>query len=335
LYKADELYAFISGILEYKSYLRDNNYKTCLIIALDATTNVYQLTALLANDGLLAKEVNLVHKNEPKDLYSKVSEGLEKEFKQTIPRALIKKSVMCYAYGLTQHGILNYIKEEYEKLNTKDFYNLIDKSSLLKLSKKLRIFLSKHYPGIILVRELLEHAVKEMITSNIDKPIIEKCLNIETVFIKYTHFIQKSKKDVVSHIKNIYNISIDSNKQERIRVYIVSYLNELYISKMTTSITANFIHSIDAECLMYVLATLHHKKITCFTIHDCFMVSPKYLSEVINTFKYILYNLKLKDKLKNLYQKNNLDPSIVEGKLSKIKENFNYEKIKEANHILV
>ena len=83
---------------------------------------------------------------------------------------------------------------------------------------------------------------------------------------------------------------------------------------MITSITANVVHSIDAECLKYLISiiiinskdTKYNKYLTVFTIHDCFMFPAPIHDLIIPIYKNVLINMNLPNRIKQIYKENNI-----------------------------
>lgn len=74
---------------------------------------------------------------------------------------------------------------------------------------------------------------------------------------------------------------------------------------MKTSITANLVHSIYAECLMHMLSLLNVKKgesSKVFTVHDCFMFSPSLKKTIKRNYTLVLRDLSLENRIEKLYK---------------------------------
>lgn len=151
--KAYNIYGFLRGLLEYVSYLQDANYETTYLISLDGTANVYQHISCLTLDKQLAKSVNMLYSIEPNDLYTDVLEKLKKEahINFNVSRKAIKKNIMCHAYGLTSHGRFKYLKEQLQHL---------DNDQIVLLSNTIMSIIKINYPGVLLVRKVLEELVQ-------------------------------------------------------------------------------------------------------------------------------------------------------------------------------
>lgn len=331
--QADEQMGFISYILEYKNYLIDSNYETNLMLELDGTSNVYQLMSLLSNDNFLAKQVNVINNesHQPQDLYESVSSELRNHLSLNVTRKSIKKSVMCYAYGLTDYGSLEYIRENSD---------LTSYSDLITITKGLKQVLETKYKSITLIRMLLETLVNLKCKLNKESDLDSQCVIIENNFIKYRHRILKEKREFIK-ITNTKLLPEGYKKEFKIRVYLTSLLPVLDIKKMKTSITANYVHSIDAECLLSLLTLILNKDpiilslnkdnidwnyFKVFTIHDCFLFPAPLYNLILECYKLVLISLKLNCKIETLFVSNQI--SIPDNK-----NWISFKKMQQTNPI--
>ena len=286
--KADNCFGFLRGLLEYECYLYDNNYKTSYLISLDGTANVYQHICCATLDKSLALSVNVLPTNKPNDLYSSILILIKrkKEFcNLRISRKAIKKVVMCYAYGLTDHGIFNSLKKDLPYL---------DSLTLTKLGSAVVYLLQETYPSVFWFRNRLEHLVSK-------KGELNESLFIKNSFLEWTHKKTKTIKDVFVYTKP-FNL-----KRSKRRIYLLKNTDTLNIKKMKSSITANYIHHLDSEALMSTV--LKYSKYTnnkpIFTIHDCFMVPACYKELTIRAFKESLLEMYGNgNKIEELYTSN-------------------------------
>jgi DNA-directed RNA polymerase len=122
---------------------------------------------------------------------------------------------------------------------------------------------------------------------------------------------QEYLKDVVRNLKApalwhtpIYNLPVlqSAYKSKELRIKTVlgtlsisQFLDEPNRQKQLASVAANFIHSIDAAILMYVV---EHMKGDIGTIHDCFLVHPNKGEEVRNRYKEGYVEIMRADPLK-------------------------------------
>lgn len=312
--QADNPFGFLRGILEYELFKSIPNYKTSYLISLDGTANVYQHVSCLTKDRNLARAVNVIKTEQPNDLYSQLLSDIDTtELNLVLTRKTIKKSVMCYAYGLTDHGRLNYLKASLPDAP-------IDE--VIKLSKLLHLQLAKTYPGVLKVRRLLENLVTEKCKQGLP-------ITISNNYLEWKHLKYKTKKKVFSYTKpfNIY--------RTKTRIYMLENTQTLDHAKLKTSITANYIHHLDSESLMTTI--LDYSKITnnkpIFTIHDCFMVPAPYKQQLLSSFKKSLLDIyNNKNKIKELYLLNNVDYTDSCDEIDY--DTFEIIDILESNHIL-
>lgn len=143
--------------MEYKRYINfvndenTNRFETYLPIQLDATCNGFQHLALLSNENILFKELNLkVDKGEkyPKDFYTFLLHKLISIFEQKVyelssldnigqedfnllnsykrllkivwERNQVKKAIMTITYNATHLAMTSYILDNIHKVDTKN-----------------------------------------------------------------------------------------------------------------------------------------------------------------------------------------------------------------------
>lgn len=338
--QADDEPGYICYTLEYINYLKDpNNYKTNVLLQLDATNNVYQILSLLTNDKELAKKVNVCNNEEniPMDFYGIMSKEITQYVGVEIPRKLIKKSIMCYAYGLTSYGRMEYLREENQKL-VHPFSN----EELKTISDKIEDILMNNYKSIVLIREILE----SLVYKKFDKKgtLEERIVLIDNLFLTYKHIMYEYKKELVIFT----NMNKILNKREKTRVNLIEKLPILDIKKMKTSITANFVHSIDASCMMLLMIgvnelrteniTNNTKYLRVFPIHDCFMFPAPIHNIIKPIFKKCLINLELDKKIIRLYKDNGIEienNGLIKKYLNLLdNNNLKVDDIQNANYIL-
>jgi DNA-directed RNA polymerase len=119
-----------------------SDFETYLPIQMDATCNGFQHLSLLSLDPSLGAELNLTEscqKDKPKDFYNFLMTSLTDYFKTEIEnntdlsleikesytrliesklnRYIIKKSVMTIPYNVSSYQLVNYIKENFYRIN--------------------------------------------------------------------------------------------------------------------------------------------------------------------------------------------------------------------------
>jgi len=354
LWKADELIAFISCILEYKNYKKNKDYKTNILIELDATSNVYQIISLMSLDTDLGLDVNVLESGseKPKDLYTEISNTISRKLGFKMERKMVKKSIMCYAYGLTKHGSIKYLREANEN-------EYLSNDDILKIAKEIEKILKSKYKGVWYIRTLLEELVKLKYNNN--ELLEDKYITVKNDYISYNNIMYKRNKETLVYTKR------EGKLQTKKRIYLLEELKELDLDKMKTSVTANVIHSIDAECLFdflwnhicqYDLYALNkelktnkakyknynkkHFKIIknlykygkVFTIHDCLMFPAKITKFIREEFPKTLQTLNLDNRIEKLYKENGIHETDQLKKFKEFKKNSNFNEYKASKNFL-
>jgi DNA-directed RNA polymerase len=154
LSEAKDKFLFLSFCFEYKryiSFINDENaleFHTYLPIQLDATCNGFQHMALLSNEKILFKELNLIVDNNnevPKDFYNFLIHKLivilesyinmgtlldsnggsyERLLKFGLTRSDIKKAIMTIPYNVSPLNMRKYIKSNLHVVESETKDNL-------------------------------------------------------------------------------------------------------------------------------------------------------------------------------------------------------------------
>ncbi len=121
---------------------------------------------------------------------------------------------------------------------------------------------------------------------------------------EYLKDVARLLKDVAIWHTPIYNLPVMQpafkNKESRVQTVLgtltmVEFTDELKRQKQLSSIAANYIHSIDACILMYVVDNINND---IGTIHDCFLVHPNQGDEVRDKYKEGFVRVMQTDPLK-------------------------------------
>jgi DNA-directed RNA polymerase len=317
--KAEDKLLFISFCFEYNNYIYSLNNKlpnftTYLPIQLDASCNGFQHLSMLIGDLSLTRELNLAEStwsNQPKDFYTfvalKVRDFLENELKRTDlepkvresylrlykldiagQRKLVKKTLMTLPYNATARSIIEYIKENFDKIE-EDHYVLIEDPNITfkeidftSLRVALHIVLYKEFPKL---KRLLKYFIKiASISNNLKLPIP---WNLPSGFFVQQQFYTKKKTKAKPFLysKDLLNITtVDKNKFDH--------------RKQTQSLMPNLIHSLDAASLALLIDNFFKENpgANFYSIHDCFAVTCNKIQSLMNLLKIIYYNTNSKDQ---------------------------------------
>ena len=278
--EADKPFQFLAFCFEYNKYLSDpDNYTTHIPIQLDGTCNGLQHYSALLRDEISGEAVNLVPTDKPNDIYGIVAIRLENKLlslqkdtiiaqnwvKLGINRKLTKRPVMVLPYGGTMLSCREYIQEYLTDNFSPDYiwevFNVGD--SPTDCNFKISVWLSKYLWDSI--TETLKSAIIGMdYLKKLARIITKEGRPIEW-FTPAGLFIRQAYK--ARHKKMIKTELFGS----MVRAMINMELDSIYPQRQLNGICPNFIHSLDAACLMIYLVKCKQAGIESFmTVHDCY-----------------------------------------------------------------
>lgn len=280
--EADKPFQFLAWCFEYAEFLKNPRvFETHIPIQLDGSCNGLQHFSALLKDEVAGKTVNLVDSSEPSDIYQKVADKLKnslEKIKSTeiiaskwlelgFDRKLTKRPVMTLPYGVSEYGcrkfISDYLVENYSPEYLWKFFGIGNNPADCVF--KVSLFLSKH------LWQAIKSTLKSAIVGMDFLKKVAKIVNTNSDFIEWEtpagllvrQAYQAQKKKVIrtelygSIIRTTMNFDngmIDKRKQ----------LN---------GIAPNFIHSLDATCLMIYLNKCQTAGInSIMAVHDCYAV---------------------------------------------------------------
>ena len=277
---ADKPFEFLAFCFEYDEFLKNPEvFKTHLPIQLDGTANGLQHYNALLRDIVGGKAVNLINSDTLADIYNEVAEKLKirlkgladaeemakKWLELNFDRKLTKRPVMVLPYGGSPYSCREYI-EEYLKENYSIEY-LWRHFNIGKTPNECMFQISKW-----LAKELWG-AIKDTLGSAIEGMDFLK--KIASIVSKYNQYIEWQ---VPSGLIVRQRYSAHTKKYIRTELYgkiLKATFNfdtdKLDKKRQKNGICANFIHSLDAACLMIYLNKCKAAGInSVMSIHDCY-----------------------------------------------------------------
>ena len=284
--EADKPFQFLAWCMEYVLYnASPTSFVTRLPIQLDGTCNGLQHYSALLRDEVGGAAVNLIDGDKPSDIYAKVAEKLEQKLKRIIEkndnendtnnarhwlelglnRKLAKRPVMVLPYGGSRMSCREYVTEYLtDKYSSQYLWNLFNVGdNPTDCVYKISVWLSKYLWESI--TETLKAAIVGMaylkklagITNRANKPL--DWLTPVGLLVRENYKSRKQKE-----IKTeLYGTIISSKFNNDIDV--------LDKQRQINGICPNFIHSLDAACLMLYLNKCKEQGVSCFmTVHDCY-----------------------------------------------------------------
>lgn len=278
--EADKPFQFLAFCFEYNDYLLNpDSTISYLPIQLDGTCNGLQHYSALLKDEEGGKAVNLIPSDKPHDIYSVVAKNLEEKLKTNntslaqkwlslgINRKLTKRPVMVLPYGGTRLSCRDYIQEYLTDSYSSNYLWTFFKEGqnkqdcLFKVSLWLSKFLWESIRETLRAAvegmDYIRRAAKEALRT---KPYLE-WMSPAGLFIRQEYKARRRKEINTELYGKIYKVNVNIDTEE------TDYHRQL------NGICPNFIHSLDAACLMLYLNKCKEAGIESFlAVHDCYGV---------------------------------------------------------------
>ena len=281
---------------EYDDYLNNpNSFTSHIPIQLDGTCNGLQHYSALLRDEVGGRAVNLINAQKPSDIYAKVAERLEEKLNETINisntsndmfssalnvctgsfathwlelginRKLTKRPVMVLPYGGTLLSCREYIGEYLTDNYSPNFLwkHFGTGNTPNECIFQVSTWLSKYLWGAI--NDTLKAATVGM-------AYLRKVARVVT---KEKHFLEW-----LTPAGLLVRQAYKSRKKKMIRTELYGSIikttvnidqESLDVQRQLNGICPNFIHSLDASCLMLYLLKCKKAGIDAFmTVHDCY-----------------------------------------------------------------
>lgn len=300
-------------------------------VQLDGSCNGSQHWAAIMRDEDLATKVNVAPTEKPGDLYQLVADvatNLCKEAKtkwqeifyehweQSIPRKVVKRSTMCDAYGITDHGIRRYCREEGH------LEWVIEGTDKTQAVNELAA----------VIREALNGALQ---SANTGKIFLQDLTEICVAHGKHASWITPTGFRVVNRytLDKVKVLDTHLYRNSRLQLSMVEDTKDPALNLAIQAIPPNYIHSIDAAHLMKTINSMSHKGVPSFSmIHDssgchCSFV-PVMRKALTETF-YEIHKQPLLEKFKE-------DIEDVVGPIGRNlpkKGDFFIERVREAEYL--
>lgn len=273
------------------------------LIQMDATCSAYQLIGIIRNSEKIMKLTNLLDNNnvtkkpnfnyEYNDLYSYIINSCAENLphpamKHYLDRNLIKKLIMPLVYGKTEYASMEDLRDytksylplienilEINDLLIPTFNELKDKPNKITdydhyRSSKLYYFARWFFTYFNSVCQKEFPEIYELM--NIFKQSSLRTFRFSSSFLEYSHMYNES-------------ISYPIRKQKNNQKFKFSFkrvIDKQDTEKEAQGSAANFIHSLDAFIVHYVVKNLP-PEIIVYPIHDCFIVCPNHVNILLKT----------------------------------------------------
>ena len=295
--EADKPFQFLAFCFEYSNYLSNpESFRTHIPIQLDGTCNGLQHYSALLKDPVGAAAVNLVNTEKPSDIYGKVAEKLEEKLNERrhtsitidrtmqdtqmeydrilathwlelgINRKLTKRPVMVLPYGGTllscREYIGEYLTDNYSPNFIWEHFKIGDNPT--DCNYKVSAWLSKYLWEAI--QETLQAAIVGM-------AYLKKLARVVTNQKQYLEWLTPAGL--------LVRQAYPARKQKEIKTELFGSIIKTRINiddnsvldgqRQVNGICPNFIHSLDAACLMlYILKCKKAGINSIMSVHDCY-----------------------------------------------------------------
>jgi len=320
-------FQLIAAILEWKKYHEQGDDYVChLPIGLDATNSGLQILSAMTRDRRGAEETNVIQhpSKEIGDAYMVIAKdvldaGFNYKGYEALGdkawRKLCKRPTMSYYYDAGRGCIQEQTFEDRRDHGVDVLAQMgFDDASYIGTA----IFdgVEHAFPRQTQAKEALKQAVKVVLDSNGNKPIISwKTASGFTAFQNYS----KSKMHRVNCTFAGKSVKLS---------YLV-HLDEAMKSEHDKGISANFVHSQDASLLASVIANLNDEGVEDFMmIHDQFSVNAENIDLLLETFKDTFKDIFKDDQLGKTLKGLGLDDNPVDY------GDLDIEEVLDSNYII-
>jgi len=266
-------------------------------VQVDGSCNGIQHWAAMTRDETIGPEVNLTPGEKPADVYQLVADGCTEmcmdnpsdwrnhfldQYEGRIPRKVVKRSVMCDPYGISDHSVRSYVLQEKHLEWCED--------------KSLNIRQGANEMGTLII----ESKNRLMAHCNHGKLFVQLlCGWVDDQAGKPLSWLTPSGFRVI----NKYNPR--ATKQSKIRMWDKQfflafgyYTDDYDGSKAMTATPPNFVHSLDAAHMSLVVDRLVDMGVEFFSmIHDSFGCMANNMSMLREVTKDTFYEIHQTDQL--------------------------------------
>ena len=272
---ADKPFCFLAFCFEWAEYLKvGESFVSHLPIAMDGSCNGLQHFSAMLKDEVGGSAVNLTPQGTPADIYSEVAavvnryvirdaeagiEPMAPLWMGKIDRSICKRGVMTTPYGAKKFGLALQLQDELAKRLAKEGVPYLDTLE----PNEACIYLA----GILwtAIGEVVIAARQAMgWLQDVMKVACEADCAIEWKtpigFVAYQHY-REVKQDRIQTFWGQTRLTLTLNRE----------LDKTEVKRMVSSVSPNFVHSLDASHMMSTWNALQDEGIESFTpVHDSF-----------------------------------------------------------------
>lgn len=268
---ADCPWTALAGAFEWTGYAESpDTFVSHMPVAQDATQSGLQILSLLTRNTPGAIATNCIDADSPQDLYGAVAQQvirlLEEDGSELaqwwlnfgIDRSACKRQTMVSVYGGTAHSMFEYTRDWYEAKSAKTGVALPTRNTwqpCMFLSKKIREGMAALLSGPMEVMDWFQE--------------VGKICAQHKVPVRWTSPLGMPIKQ---HYLKWRSASVKTRIGDKIRAQSLRYAtDDVDVRKCVNSLTANFVHSLDAAAMGATVNTALDAGVIDFAmVHDSF-----------------------------------------------------------------
>ena len=295
--ETDSPWQYLASCFEYSKYKKSGEgeeFLSTLAVSFDGTNNGTQHLAALTHDAVSGAQVNLVPSDKPADVYQEVADLVEKNLSQLkdtyanlwqgqVTRSLVKQPVMTVAYGSTNQGMQNQVRDAVKKLAEKGKSPLTFPKNLTERERK-----KMEWEAIVYIATAISKAI-DVILVGPRKTLLWlkelcKAYNKEK---KHVEWVTPIGFPVQQRYKKKKSLRIDTNL-EYVRLTISYQVSEEKVDTVDSlkGFCPNLVHSYDSSHLMSTVNRLADQGVTDFgMVHDSFATHAGHAEKLFYTLR--------------------------------------------------
>lgn len=271
---ADSPYQFLAFCNEWKQWREQGEgFISHIPVAVDGSCNGLQLYSLMLKDEIAGKLVNLTVTDTPQDIYQVIADNVNERLRQDatdgkayaqawlnykVKRSTTKRSIMTICYGSTRYSCTDFVREDLQKRKDKGEPHPFTNDEL-----KPSVYLA----GLIWdsIGDNLKSAREGMdFLQAIARVVCKDQLPI--------HWINPVGFPIWQSYPEVRSMRVKAMLMgEVIKPRVNTELDTTDRRRMVNGVAANFVHSLDAACMMVTVNLAQAKGIQNFcNVHDSF-----------------------------------------------------------------
>lgn len=272
--EADDPWQALAAVLEWVRYLKEGpGMISSLPIRVDGTCNGIQHLSAMVRDEFGGESVNMTPGDRPRDIYQEVADIVTlrlkdklhdpmavkwlQVFKGQAPRSVTKRPVMILPYGGTKDAYFTYTLD-WIRENDPNGEDILKEERIAATSYLIPILWQAVEETVVSAREVMEWLQKcSAEASRVGKPVY---WTTPAGFVVRHFYGMRVQRQVKTKI---------DGQMLQLRDYTIS--PDLDKAGQARGIAPNFVHSMDASCLMTCINIGLNSGITSYTaIHDAY-----------------------------------------------------------------